>query len=1096
MAALLAPVAIMSSFPSSVYAGGNPPQQPSSAPPTSPTTTSAVSQGSNLPTVDGFIDPALPTTNRPTVTLPVAGFTDPFPIPASPTTVSREEPSNFINRMRISATVFYAIVGCTAAVLLTAVVVLAVVLSKRRRKSGNHANRTAKGVEGGVANDGPHSGPAGDPAFVATLAGTGGADGRILAPAADEPPSASSSKADTNSGDSIPVSAISATSPSTDPHAHLAFDVGSAKKKSWLWGLGAGRSKRWKRHRDTLRTSTSSSALVEEAAVVSVDGNLHAGMAENVEFAVSAGSVESERIEALDSRSPMGGVMASTPAENGTGQTPLLRTAISPVYLPAASVGGPAVVAGTNDVANMHPFFVGNRNTTDGMKEGASTFAGAASEPAEPVLPGSKLLKRRQMVPKYGGSGAKSVFALFGVGGSPGRPPSDTVVPPGKDVGPWQPEHLSTPSQAAEHRNGSAMEGQQWESPVSEIGTIDSTGPFGYSYTCGLGNERRMSAGSARQVMGVKQVGGRGGFLGGGGGGAPSVSTTPSRSSFGTRDSQGGYVYRVLSTFLGKNAPGAVGDEVELATGDLVAVYTIFEDSWAHGLNVTTGQHGMFPLNAIRRQPGGLNHRGKNRGNSTVLPSSASAHSGGNFSFAYPPSRRGSITSSIGTTPSVAAKLGTILRTQPRSVSLGYVPPGGYANGGGMLGASGGSTGGRRDSFINHDDSVDSWAHRSRKSMILRSDGGGWSGTAGPRSSLALSALSAPSSDDDADAARSVISAGDGDDKCPSPVLEASSVISAGGKSFQGSQHTVLGPEGLRVPGAVPAGMLERYVVPGTNQIATEIILPPTHRTSSVHFDRASGMTSASYGEWEGFVDDDDEEDDDSDDDDEEEEEVLAEYEGGNEGRVVEASEVGGDSMDGSAGADWVLPTGLAARKSRVFGDAADIHDGVDSWTAAGSVYPVFHRDKEADAEPAIGHGSLAWSTASVPLRHSTKNHRRSTIMDNRLLAMTTRPMGPPIDEACLSRRSHEEAVRVVSTDDASGAAPIATGFSTFPRSLGRTRPPPPPMVDVERGRGGGPTAPGLGFAVGAVSPLLSSSVSLELKVEDETRSQEGEVVV
>ncbi|KAI8846957.1 hypothetical protein BC829DRAFT_397524 [Chytridium lagenaria] len=159
-------------------------------------------------------------------------------------------------------------------------------------------------------------------------------------------------------------------------------------------------------------------------------------------------------------------------------------------------------------------------------------------------------------------------------------------------------------------------------------------------------------------------------------GGASIAQSTPGRSSilssqssFGTRDSQGGFVYKVLSGFR-----PTLPDEMELGRGELISVYAIFEDSWAYGLNVTTGKTGVFPLNSIRRRPNRSNTTLKQQHNADTSSNSITGKRGNanrppsisSSSVAYP----ASITSNRETLP-----MATLLRSQPRSVSLGFKPP-------------------------------------------------------------------------------------------------------------------------------------------------------------------------------------------------------------------------------------------------------------------------------------------------------------------------------------------------------------------------------------------------------------------------------------
>jgi hypothetical protein len=65
---------------------------------------------------------------------------------------------------------------------------------------------------------------------------------------------------------------------------------------------------------------------------------------------------------------------------------------------------------------------------------------------------------------------------------------------------------------------------------------------------------------------------------------APSISVS---STFGIEDSDDGYRYKVLSSHI--PAPNRK-DELGVEKGDLVGVYCVFEDAWAFGWNVTSGE--------------------------------------------------------------------------------------------------------------------------------------------------------------------------------------------------------------------------------------------------------------------------------------------------------------------------------------------------------------------------------------------------------------------------------------------------------------------------------------------------------------------------
>ncbi|KAJ3197551.1 hypothetical protein HDU67_003700 [Dinochytrium kinnereticum] len=41
-------------------------------------------------------------------------------------------------------------------------------------------------------------------------------------------------------------------------------------------------------------------------------------------------------------------------------------------------------------------------------------------------------------------------------------------------------------------------------------------------------------------------------------------------------------------------------DEITLGAGDIVVVSVVFDDSWAYGANLRTGEYGVFPLFWIR----------------------------------------------------------------------------------------------------------------------------------------------------------------------------------------------------------------------------------------------------------------------------------------------------------------------------------------------------------------------------------------------------------------------------------------------------------------------------------------------------------------
>ncbi|KAJ3206163.1 hypothetical protein HDU67_008353, partial [Dinochytrium kinnereticum] len=291
-------------------------------------------------------------------------------------------------------------------------------------------------------------------------------------------------------------------------------------------------------------------------------------------------------------------------------------------------------------------------NHTDNELNDAAKELGNSSEPRR--VSGAVKLKRSRMVTKTGRGFFSSTFLA--------SPPPNDVVMPDKEG-----RELRTSSRSSTTPSPGLI------ADPSPKGSFDSMGSYGQGYGYGLQGHHGAKGGHSVGFLHGKFAANAPAANYIAKNRAPSTvastSNQSSHSSFGTRDSQGGFVYRVLSMFR----PG-LPDEIELERGDLVSVYSIFEDSWAYGLNVTSGKMGMFPLNAVRRQ--------SYRSASNLKHDAASVRSGfggppsiaSSFSFAYPSSGRYSF-SSTGTTPSAAAKLATILRTQPRSLSLGFVMP-------------------------------------------------------------------------------------------------------------------------------------------------------------------------------------------------------------------------------------------------------------------------------------------------------------------------------------------------------------------------------------------------------------------------------------
>ncbi|KAJ3108315.1 hypothetical protein HDU97_001440 [Phlyctochytrium planicorne] len=324
---------------------------------------------------------------------------------------------------------------------------------------------------------------------------------------------------------------------------------------------------------------------------------------------------------------------------------------------------------------------------------------------------------------------------------------------------------------------------------------------------------------------------------------SPSVSRRGSRSSFGTRDSQGGYVYRVLGGYKPRRP-----DEIAVSRGDLLSVYTIFEDSWAYGLNVTTGKTGVFPLNSVRRP----HRRSRNNGHihsgafSFQESHSASSIRSGSIrstgtSFLYPTSDAGSIHSAA-----------TIMRAQPRSISLGFVPPkngdaGSILSGGTFMGSIVMRDG---NSVVGVDDGrKDSMSVVSVRNSVAADRS--FNGSLGDHLSV-------------------VGGSGDGASIVASSVHSNSGSVTPTAFSAGAGNGNVVLPVplvvGMMVPGAVPVGMGDRFggVYIGSGK-GDEV---GSASTGSVY-----GAEEEEDDEESGEDDDDDEYDDDEEDDEEEEEE-------------------------------------------------------------------------------------------------------------------------------------------------------------------------------------------------------------------------------
>ncbi|KAJ3267638.1 hypothetical protein HK104_005732, partial [Borealophlyctis nickersoniae] len=130
------------------------------------------------------------------------------------------------------------------------------------------------------------------------------------------------------------------------------------------------------------------------------------------------------------------------------------------------------------------------------------------------------------------------------------------------------------------------------------------------------------------------------------------LSTTSTESfGFTANDSDGGTGYRYRVRIAHEPNPNH-NDEVRLNRGDVVSVWSVFEDAWCEGFNHTTGETGVFPLSCLR------NSRKRNKTARASSSVGAKSHM----------SNRSSVTS-------VASwNMATMLRSQKRSQSLAYRP--------------------------------------------------------------------------------------------------------------------------------------------------------------------------------------------------------------------------------------------------------------------------------------------------------------------------------------------------------------------------------------------------------------------------------------